>query len=107
MSAPALPRRTPGAAERRGDDLDRADGLRLLTGDEFEQLAPLVEGQRACFECERFPVRFLLTVTRTGYLGGASSSTFKVCEHCVSKVAVSLPADLTVVITRLTEENRV
>jgi hypothetical protein len=105
MSAPALPRRTPGAAERHGDDLDRADGLRMLTGDEFEQLAPLVEGQRACFECERFPVRFQLTVTTTGYLGGTSSSTFKVCEHCVGKVAVSLPMDVAVVITRLPEES--
>lgn len=86
MSAPALPRRTPG-----------------LAGNEFEQLAPLIDGPPACFECERFPARFQLTVTTTGYLGGQSSSTFKVCTHCVGKVADSIPGGVTVVITRLPE----
>lgn len=87
MSAPALPRRTPG-----------------LVGNEFEQLAPTVEGPPACFECDRFPATLQVTVTETGYLGGQSSSTFKICEHCAGPVAISIPDDVAVVITRLRKD---
>lgn len=83
----ALPRRTPG-----------------LAGNEFEQLAPLVEGSPACFECDRFPARLLVTMTETGFLGGTSSTTVKICEHCVGSVALSIPDDVTVVITRLRKD---
>lgn len=87
MSAPALPRRTPG-----------------LAGNEFEQLAPPDAGT-ACFECGRRAPDFLISTTRTGYLGGKSSHTFKLCEPCASPVALSLVADdVVVVITRLPKD---
>lgn len=85
--APELPRRTPG-----------------LVGNEFEQLTPPASGT-SCFECGRRPGDFLVTTTTTGYLGGKSSHTFKLCELCASPVALSLVADdVVVVITRLRKD---
>lgn len=122
MSAPALPRRVPGAvlaasaAEDCSADVDVChvcNGVHLggaggafceAAGDVFTMTLPTVEGPPPCFECERHPARLLVTTTETGYLGGQSSSTFKICEHCVGHVAVSLPIDVAVVITRLRKD---
>lgn len=88
MTARALPRRTPG-----------------LAGNEFEPLQlPTADGAPACFECDRRPASLLVTVTETGYLGGQSSRTFKICEHCAGPVALSIPDDVAVVITRLRKD---
>lgn len=89
MSAPApeLPRRTPG-----------------LAGNEFEQLAPLVEGQRACFECEREPAQFRIALIQTTHAGATVGQSFLIGAQCVGPVAADLPVDVDVIITRLTEE---
>lgn len=88
--APELPRRTPGAA---------------LTGDEFEQLAPLVTGQLPCFECERHPAKFRTTTTVMTADGAVIGQTFNLCQHCAGPTAADLPADVDVVLTRIhTEE---
>lgn len=89
MSAPApeLPRRTPG-----------------LVGNELERLTHPADDP-VCFECGRRPGAFLITTTRTGYLGGKTSHIFKLCEPCAGPVVLSLVAgDVVVVITRLRKD---
>lgn len=84
MSAPALPRRTPG-----------------LAGNEFEQLAPLVEGAPACFECEREPAVFRIATVQTTLTGATVGQSFQIGEKCVGPTAAALPVDVDVFITRL------
>lgn len=82
--APELPKRTPG-----------------LAGNEFEQLAPLIEGSPACFECEREPAVFRIATVQTTLSGATVGQSFQIGAQCVGPTAAALPVDVDVFITRI------
>lgn len=85
--APELPQRTPG-----------------LAGNEFEPLAPTVDGPPTCFECGRRLALFSLGTVQPALNGASLALAFVVCELCVGKVAAELPPDVDIFITRLSKE---
>lgn len=122
MSAPALPRRVPGAvlaasaAEDCSADSDVCDACNGVhpggaggafceaAGDVFVPTKPLVTGEPVCFECELEPAVFLLTMVTPTFSGGQLTKSNNIGERCVGQVAAALPRDVDVVITRLRKD---
>ena len=119
MSAPALPRRTPGntmpddcsgestacEACRKEHPGGAGGAFCSAAGDIFFAPAlPTIEGPPACFECEREPAAFRIGVIQTTSLGGTVGQSFLIGAQCVGPTAAALPVDIDVIITRLVEE---
>ena len=122
MSAPALPRRVPGAvlaasaAEDCSVDVDvchvcngqhpggPGGAFCEAAGDVFTPTRPPVDGPPVCFECGRRRAVFSLGTVQPTLTGGPLASAFPVCELCVGKVAADLPPDVDIFITRLPKE---
>lgn len=120
MTAPALPRRTPGQAfpdDCSGESTACEACLKEHPGGAggafcsaagdifFTPSLPTIEGPPACFECEREPAAFRIAVIQLTESGGTVGQSFLIGAHCVGPTAAALPVDVDVIITRLTEEN--
>lgn len=122
MSAPALPRRVPGAvlaasaAEDCSADSDVCPACNGVhpggaggafceaAGAVFVPTKPLVTGEPVCFECELEPAAFLLSMVNTTFSGGLVGTALRIGRRCVGRVAADLPADVDVFITRLRKD---